>query len=281
MNVLIAGCGYVGVRAAALLHAQGHAVWALRRSPGDPLPFLRWVQGDLTAGTRLNLPDAIDAVILAAGLRRDTDDRYQALLVDGYGRLLHTLYGRALPPGRCVMVSTTGVFAEADGGRVTEASPVDGDRSPARYYLGGEALVDALTGRHAVVRLSGIYGPERHRLIREVREGRAVRIPPPPHFLNQIHAADAAGALVHVLHLDTPSACYIASDTEPADRNDVLAWLADQLGTGPLPLSKDPADRPGRRSGNKRCDSAQLVASGYTFRYPTYREGYRALLREA
>lgn len=281
MNVLIAGCGYVGIRVAVLLHAQGHMVWALRRSPGDPLPFLHWVQGDLTAGDRLDLPPAIDAVILAAGLRRDTDDRYQALLVDGYGRLLRELYNRAAPPDRCVMVSTTGVFAEADGGWVTEASPVDHDRSPSRYYLGGEALIHALPGRHAVVRLSGIYGPERHRLIREVREGRAVRIPPPPHYLNQIHADDAAGALVHVLHLDQPDPIYIASDSEPSDRNDVLAWLAGELGTGPLPVSEDPADRPGRRSGNKRCDASRLVASGYTFRHPTFREGYRALLRGA
>lgn len=281
MNVLIAGCGYVGMRVAELLHTQGHAVWALRRSPGEPLPFLRWVQGDLTAREHLDLPEAIDAVVLAAGLRRDTEERYQALLVDGYGRLLDVLYNRTRPPDRCVMVSTTGVFAESGGGWVTETSPVDRERSPARYYLGGEDLVHALPGRHAVVRLSGIYGPERHRLIREVREGRAVQIPPPPHYLNQIHAEDAAGAIAHVVRLEQPEACYVASDTEPADRNDVLAWLAGEFGAGSLPPSEDPADRPGRRSGNKRCDASRLVASGYTFRYPTYREGYRALLHGA
>jgi len=34
------------------------------------------------------------------------------------------------------------------------------------------------------------------------------------------------------------------------------------------------------KSANKRCRNAKLVASGYAFRYPTFREGYTALLTE-
>jgi hypothetical protein len=29
---------------------------------------------------------------------------------------------------------------------------------------------------------------------------------------------------------------------------------------------------------NKRCRNDRLLASGYSFRYPTFREGYSALL---
>jgi hypothetical protein len=35
---------------------------------------------------------------------------------------------------------------------------------------------------------------------------------------------------------------------------------------------------PRERGANKRCSNARLVAAGYAFRYPTFREGYGALL---
>ena len=276
MRILIAGCGYVGLRLADRLNGLGHQVFGLRRNPEGPLPFLIWCRGDLTSTEPLLLPERIDAVVLAAGLRRDADERYQALFVDGYARLLETLRHTSLK--RLVMVSTTGVFAEADGAWVTEASPVDSSRSPSRYYLDAEQQVLDARCSSVVVRLSGIYGPERFRLIREVREGRAVICPPPAHYLNHLHADDAAGAIAHLVTLADPEPLYIASDREPADRNTVLQWIADELGAGELPLDPRPEARPGRRSGNKRCDASRLLASGYTFAFPTFREGYRDLM---
>jgi hypothetical protein len=57
----------------------------------------------------------------------------------------------------------------------------------------------------------------------------------------------------------------------------VLRWLAARLGAPP-PRSAGPAyDSNGAASG-KRCSSARLRASGFAFDYPTYREGYAALL---
>jgi hypothetical protein len=34
------------------------------------------------------------------------------------------------------------------------------------------------------------------------------------------------------------------------------------------------------RAGSKRCRNDRLLASGYEFRYPTFREGYTAVLAE-
>ena len=41
------------------------------------------------------------------------------------------------------------------------------------------------------------------------------------------------------------------------------------------------ADGRRRAVGCKRCSNALARASGYRFRYPTYREGYGALIRDA
>ena len=55
----------------------------------------------------------------------------------------------------------------------------------------------------------------------------------------------------------------------------MLRWLAGALGA-PEPRPVKDGDEDGR--GNKRCRNDRLLASGYAFRYPTFREGYAALL---
>jgi len=278
MRILIAGCGYVGMRLAEKLIRSGHDVFGLRRNPPELPAPVQWIRGDLTNLQGVVLPSSLDTLVLAAGLRRDAEENYQRLFIDGYRTLIDTIRNHGHPIRRIVLVSSTGVFAEENGGWVDEQSPVNPDRSPGRYYLEAETLAHASGWSSSVVRLSGIYGPDRIRLIREVREGRAFHLPPPPHYLNQIHADDAAGALAHVTTMKDPEKLYIATDREPADRNNVLHWISEYTGVGKLPDSAEPSSRPLRRSGNKRCRSDRLVSSGYSFFYPTYREGYRNLI---
>lgn len=281
MHILIAGCGYVGERLAGLLLTSGHAVTGLRRTPPERNSGPEWIAADLGNLHPISLARPVDAVVLAAGLRRDTDDQYRRLLVKGYGDLLESLRRENHPVQRVIMVSTTGVLAEEQGGWVDESSPVSDDRTPGRFYLEAERMVSACGWPATVARLSGIFGPGRIRLIREVREHRARLHPPPVHYLNHIHADDAAGALAHLVTLPAAENLYLVTDTEPADRNEVLAWIAERLGAPRPPEAEAGEGAPARRSGNKRCRSTRLVNSGYQFRHPTYREGYEALLPES
>jgi len=277
MNTLIAGCGYVGIRLARLLSARGHRIFAMRRSPvSQPDPGITWIQGDLADPASLRIADPIDCLILAAGLRRDTGARYHDLFVSGYAQFIRTLEARH-PLARIIMISTTGVFAETGGDWVDESSPVDATSNPGRYYLQAEQLVLNSKTRGIVARLSGIYGPDRVRLIREISEGTALTYPPPPHYLNQIHADDAAAAVAHLVHVPDPHPLYVISDREPSDRNDVIRWLSERMGRNP-PAEGRPETKPVRRAGNKRCSSQRLTDAGYRFIYPTFREGYNALL---
>jgi hypothetical protein len=54
----------------------------------------------------------------------------------------------------------------------------------------------------------------------------------------------------------------------------VVRWLADRMGAPPPPAGPGPA----ARSGNKRVANARLRATGFALRYPSYRDGYAALL---
>ena len=280
-HVFIAGCGYVGIRLARRLHAGGHQVSGLRRSTPPPEPGnpIHWITGDIARPDSFRLPGDVDVFVLAAGLKRDTGDQYDRLFGHGYTGLVTSIKASRKSP-RIIMVSTTGVFSELNGGWVDEKSPVHPDASiSGKFYLRAEATVRNAGLPYVIARLSGIYGPERIRLIREVSEGRAVLYPPPPHYLNHLHAEDAAGALAHLIQLDQPASDYIVSDSEPADRNDVLCWLAARCGMPTPSLAGEGTIRPARRSGNKRCANRRLIESGYQFMYPTFREGYESLLR--
>jgi nucleoside-diphosphate-sugar epimerase len=145
----------------------------------------------------------------------------------------------------------------------------------------------AASGFPAVsLRLGGIYGPGRTRLVESVRSGRAASRPGPPHFGNRIHRDDAAGALAHLTTLALAGleleSLYLGVDDEPSDEALVLRWIASQLGMPELPM-RDGEAAPGARdanrpASNKRCSNARLRATGYRFRFPTFREGYAAAI---
>jgi hypothetical protein len=78
------------------------------------------------------------------------------------------------------------------------------------------------------------------------------------------------------MQLPAPEKLYLGVDCEPADEASMLRWLAGALGAPPPRQVKD--DQRRRPRGNKRCRNDRLLASGYTFHYPTFREGYTALL---
>ena len=57
--------------------------------------------------------------------------------------------------------------------------------------------------------------------------------------------------------------------------DDVLVFLASELGV-PAPRPAPPSGR--QAGGDKRLSNALLRSTGFTPAYPTFREGYRAVL---
>ena len=78
------------------------------------------------------------------------------------------------------------------------------------------------------------------------------------------------------MQLESPEKIYLGVDCDPADEETVLRWLSGALGAPPPRPSPAAEGRRGR--SNKRCRNDRLLASGYVFRYPTFREGYAALI---
>jgi nucleoside-diphosphate-sugar epimerase len=277
-HVLIAGCGYVGSALGVRLAAAGHTVWGLCRRP-DVLPSgIHPLVADLTVPQTLQaLPPALDFVFYTAAPDGSTDEAYRAAYVDGLGHLLQALSMQGQPLQRVFLTSSTAVYAQSGGEWVDETSPTLPVHFTGARLLEGERLLLNGPSPATVLRLGGIYGPGRTGLINRVRQGAAVCLDGPPIYTNRIHRDDCAGVLYHLMTLPNPHSLYLGVDDDPADQCTVLRWLAAQLGVSP-PRIEASADPGRRRRSNKRASNARLVASGYVFRYPSFREGYAALL---
>ena len=296
-RVLIAGCGYVGTELGLQLAATTPEIWGLRRDPsGLPAP-IRPIAADLLDPTlHASLP-LVDAVVYAASADRSDPGPYRAAYVEGVRNLMAALAGQGAPVRRFIFVSSTAVYGDASGNWVNEETPTVPDSFRGELVLEGERA--ALDGPFpaTILRLGGIYGPGRRRLIDQVRSGR-VTCPDPASGIedswsNRIHRDDAAGILAHLLGLgDAPlrdiplldalqdgaadHSIYLGVDHEPARLCAVYTHVARLLGVAAPGTSPTVA----RQRSNKRCSSLRIREAGYRFRFPTFREGYGAMLAE-
>jgi nucleoside-diphosphate-sugar epimerase len=273
VNLLIVGCGDLGTELGLRALAAGHRVHGLRRRAQLLPDGFHRIAADL-AGDLPPLPVDTEVVAFTTAADRRDVDAYRRAYVEPTGRVLDALTDRGCTPRRVLFTSSTAVYGVDDGGIVDEDTPTEPTSATGAVLVEAEEVLWRRRPDAVSLRLAGVYGPGRTRLLRQVRDGSAVR-PEPEVHTNRIHRDDAAAALLHLATLPSPPAsCYLGVDDEPAPLGEVLAFLAAELGLPAPPVGE--VSR--RRGGDKRCSNARLRSSGLELAYPTYREGYRALL---
>ncbi len=186
-----------------------------------------------------------------------------------------------------VYLSTVGVYGDHGGGWVDEATPANPGSARGRERLAAERAWQDFGARSgvavAVLRLAGIYGPGQNALI-QIARGKARRIVKPGQIFNRIHVADIAQAIDAALTRQAPGICNVADD-EPSPPGDPLSFAAQLMGVEPPPeipfAQAAPAMSPMALSFWQECRRVRndklKRELGVTLRYPTYREGLRAL----
>lgn len=213
-----------------------------------------------------------DILLYCVAADSQTYASYQSQYVDGLKNVLHALKNKPLK--HILFVSSTRVYGQTTDLLIDETMPA----IPAD--LGGECLLQAEQvawdhGAHVtVLRLSGIYGPSRLRMLKLAQQ--------PPEtwpinsWTNRIHIDDAAGFIAYLINKikggERLPPLYIVMDSAPVSMHEVLNWLAQKMGM-PHPSSLLTIN------GGKRLNNRLLVESGYVLRYPSYQEGYSEQLK--
>lgn len=270
MEVLIAGCGDVGARAGQRLAAAGCGVHGINRSGRVPPP-LRGLAIDLEGPLDALDGRSFDALVWCAAPATRDAAGYRAIFVDAPQRLLDRF---ARPPARLVFVSSSAVWGDAGGATVDAHTPARPDGWNGRILLEAEAALAARVPGAVLLRLAGLYGPGRTRLLTRAREVTPVQGEPPV-WTNRIHLDDAAAAVDLLVRTPAAAGVYIGVDDAPAPEHEVLAWIAAGLGLPPPPSVR------GTAPANKRLSNARLRALGWAPQYPDYRSGYNALIAAA
>jgi nucleoside-diphosphate-sugar epimerase len=255
----------------------------------------------------------------AAVLNAYDDGRFQTLLFDGMQAMpeLRNAIAEAnvalisVPPGEngdpvlaacgnalagnknlrsIVYLSTVGVYGDHGGAWVDEQTPPKPGVARSRERLAAEQAWQDFGARHgvaiAVLRLAGIYGPGQNALVQLAR-GKARRVVKPGQIFNRIHVYDIAQA-IDAAFTRTASGIFNIADDEPAPPGDPLVFAAELMGVAPPPeipfAEAVPSMSPMGLSFWQECRRVKndklKRALGVALRYPTYREGLRALFEE-
>ncbi len=280
-SVVIAGCGDVGGRLATRLLSSGWEVHGLRRDISRLPEGVIGIAGDLfDEDCPATWPvGAVDYLVYCAAATDHDEAGYRAAYVQGLRHVLGWLndYGQA--PKHLLFVSSSSVYGQQNGEWIDETSPTQASGYSGRVMLEAEQVALNSGIPASLVRLTGIYGPGREWLLSQVRQGYRVAIDPPL-YANRIHVDDAAGLLAFLLlraeRGEPLEDCYIGVDDAPAPLADVVDWLREYLG-----VTEWAEDASVRRTGSKRCSNARAKALGWTPRYPSFREGYAAIIEGA
>lgn len=216
LRVLLIGCGDIALRAASLLRGRVRMTGLTRRA--EHAPKLRAhgivpIVGDLDDFRSLDrLPPGPFAVVHAAPPPAEGrgDPRTK--------RLLAALARCGRIPRRFVYISTSGVYGDCAGARVSEHRPRHPQTPRAKRRVAAEDALRHWASRHgvalAILRAPGIYAATRLPLDR-VRQGTPVLSSDHDVYTNHIHADDLARAVAAALFRGKPGRAYnVADDAE-------------------------------------------------------------------
>src|SRR5208282_1981297 len=186
-----------------------------------------------------------------------------------------------------VYLSTVGVYGDHGGEWVDETTPPQPGSARSRARLDAEHAWQKLGARHgiavAILRLAGIYGPGQNALV-QIARGNARRIVKPGQVFNRVHVADIAQA-IDAAFARRAGGIFNVADDEPSPPGDPIVFAAQLLGRDPPPEIAFAEAAPSLSSMGlsfwqdcRRVRNDKLKRElGVALRYPTYREGLRAL----
>ena len=185
-------------------------------------------------------------------------------------------------------LSATSVYGDYNGAWVNEGSePMPKTpRGMNRFFVEDEWKKLGISYCLPIIRfrISGIYGPERNPFDR-IRSGAQKIIQKPDHFFNRIHVDDLSEILYQSIKRPDPGEVFNVSDYTPSTSEEFINEATNLLN---MPNAKKVDIRDADLSDlalsfyadSKKVSNQKIVkALKYKFKYPSYREGLKSLIK--
>ncbi len=282
---LIAGCGYLGARVAALWIAAGHRVAAITRSAGRArqlqelgiTPLIADVTDPQSLVKIVEL-GPLEGVFYAVGLDRQSGQTMEQVYIGGLQNFLNAQKKFSHFP-KFLFVSSSSVYAQVDGEWVDESSIQSAASGAGKTMRDAEATLKKIMPAAVILRFAGIYGPGR--LLRQKAIEQAEPIPvDPDKWLNLVHVDDGAKLVDLAWDRAQPGGEYNIADSSPVLRGDYYRTLARLL-HAPEPhfIAGEMGKRGGPDSAHRRiCAKKARTEFGWFCEYPNHELGLKAIL---
>jgi nucleoside-diphosphate-sugar epimerase len=287
-RLVVFGAGYVGGAIARQARERGLRVTALTRNPARAAELaaagVEVVIEDLASERwHARLGDGADFVLNCVGAGGGGVDGYRRSYVAGMASILAWARPRAV--GTLVYTSSTSVYPQSGGNRIDEDAPTAGAHGTAQVLIEAENFLRAagpdVVRRWFILRLAGIYGPDRHQLLDRLRAGESALPGRENCHLNLVHRDDICAAIwaAFAAPVGTANLVLNVADDGAAPRAEVAGWLAAQLGRPPPQFTTEAAAGRGHLTPDRIVANDRAKAAlGWRPQFPTFREGYAKIL---
>ena len=292
-KILLFGAGWLGSAVAIQALKMGMEVTTLTRNPETSENLAK-------LGIQHTITDQLQETTWHSKISRDQDfivncvssagnglEGYRTSYLKGNQSILNWC-GKDPHPAKFIYTGSTSVYSQHDGSSVDENSPTPEPSEAGSILLDAEKLLkdnSPFTQTH-VLRLGGLYGPNRHYLLNFLRQG-AKELPGQGDLLlNLLHMEDATSAIFASLQSNQPGFhLFNVTDGNPSTKTEIVNWLAQQLHI-PAPTfnpnitpSRSPIRQSGGKVPNRKISNAKIQKElGWEPSYETFKEGYENLL---
>ncbi len=282
-TLTILGCGYLGSELASRALDNGWTVSALTRNP-DFVSKLKSIGLEVVVQSNLedsNWHSELDAdqdfVVNCVGSSSPNLDGYVKSYVEGQSSVMNWLKSGKV--GTFVFTSSCSVYPQVKRKLVDETASCTGVSEKGGLLLAAEQISfppPPAIKRSFILRLGGLYGPNRHLLLEKVKtsaviEGNSDRI------LNLIHRDDAVGAIMACLLAKDSNIgrIYNLTDGHHYPRSQIVQWLAEKFDVPPPEFEENDSETtPNRKVSNNRI----MEELDWSPKYPSFIEGYEEIL---
>lgn len=269
-KVAIIGCGYVGKEVARLWRQQGLTVTVTTTSP-ERVEELQTV-ADRVRVLKGTDPEALQdclldqqRVLVCVGSKRGAN--YEETYL-GTAKTLAAVLPNT-PVQQLIYTSTYSVYGQHHGAVVTEATTVQPATANGEVIAATEQTLLGLSGLNVcVLRLGGIYGPERTLARIYGRAAGQTRPGSGGEWANWIHRSDIVAAVEFARSQFLSGIYNLVQDEIPTVR-ELIDRVCDRNHLAPVQW--DPS-QPSARPYNAKVSNAKIKAAGYRLVHPNFFE---------